>query len=87
MEGHIGLEIEGDGLAVLGFGFVQGEAAIGFHRFDRLRDVFDINAVRAVTHQAEQDGKVGVVAASGQRQRAIDIGTDVVGACQLSGSE
>ena len=80
MKGHVRLEIKGDGFAARRLGLVQGEAAVVFDCGDGRFDVFDGDTVRQVAHQAEEDGDVGIVTAPGQRQRAVNIGTDGGGA-------
>ena len=80
VEGHVRLEIKGDGFAARRLGLVQGEAAVCLDGSDGGLDVFDGNAVRQVAHQAEEDGDVGIVTAPGEGERAVNIGTDGGGA-------
>ena len=80
MEGHVRLEIKGDGFAARRLGLVQGEAAVCLDGSDGGLDVFDGNAIRQVAHQAEEDGDVGIVTAPGEGKRAVNVGTDGGGA-------
>ena len=61
----------------------QRQAAALFDVADKARNAVDVHVVRQVAGQAHDDGDIGVVAFTGQRQRTVHVDHHAGGVLQL----